>query len=137
PHFNIPKMVLDKDSGLHKNEFLLISPAHPQFLHSQLGQLHSEYIEDFGKIFLSPEDINNKKLGLEIGSQVSVSNKFGTAVYTLEKSDQLKPGVALIYSGLSSPKKSRSNVNLFTPGKPEWLGNSGSYNSTSVKIVPL
>ena len=114
------------------NEFYLISPSHKNRIHSQLGQINTTNLHDFDKVFLHPLDI--EKLNLKKNDLLLVSNRYGQAEYFLDESDQLKPGVALIYSGspLSSPN--RTNVNLFTPQDPEKSRLSGSYNSTTIKI---
>ena len=91
-----------------------------------------KYLDDFGKIFLNSKDIMD--LGLFSGNEVHVSNEFGSAKYILSELDSLKPGVALIYHGLSSPHDGISNVNFFTPDVPEELGFSGSYNSVIIQI---
>ncbi|MFX1280150.1 MAG: molybdopterin-dependent oxidoreductase [Promethearchaeota archaeon] len=117
----------------HKlNEFILISPSHTSFLHSQLGQLNSVYFDDFGKVFLNPKDI--KKINFQGNDLVEVYNEYGSADYILAELESLKPGVALIYSGASSPYNTQSNVNLFTPDIPEESGLSGAYNSTKIQI---
>lgn len=114
------------------NEFILISPSHTYFLHSQLGQLNSTYYADFSKIFLNPEDI--KKLKLEVHEEVQVSNDYGSAIYLVDELKSLKSGIALIYSGASSPHIKSSNVNLFTSDIPEESGLSGAYYSTVIKV---
>ncbi|MHA2268378.1 MAG: molybdopterin-dependent oxidoreductase [Promethearchaeota archaeon] len=113
-------------------DFVLISPSHSHFLHSQLGQLNSKYHEDFRKVFLHPEDIS--ALELNVGEKVSVSNDLGSAYYDLAELKTLKPGTALIFSGGSSSYDEKPNVNLFTPDIPEELGSSGAYNSTIIRI---
>jgi anaerobic selenocysteine-containing dehydrogenase len=132
PHFKFGENELKRKSKLKKNEFILISPSHSHFLHSQLAQLNSRYINDFSKIFLSSEDIET--LNLKIGREVLVSNMYGSETYTLAESSILKPRTALIYSGLSSSSKGSPNVNCFIPDEPEELGLSGAYNSAIVKI---
>ena len=117
------------------NEFLLISPSHANFLHSQLGQLNSMYYEDFSKVFLNSEDI--KKLNLKVDENVRVYNEYGSANYVLGALKSLKPGTALIYSGASSPLNRSLNVNLFTPDTPEESGLSGAYNSTVIQVKKL
>lgn len=114
------------------NEFILISPSHANFLHSQLGQLNSMYSVDFNKLFLNPEDIKN--LNLEVDDEVRVYNEYGSANYLLDELKSLKSGVALIYSGASSPRIKNSNVNLFTPDIPEESGLSGAYYSTVIQV---
>ena len=93
------------------------------------------YSADFSKIFLNPEDI--KKLKLEADDEVRVSNKFGSANYLLDELKSLKSGIALIYSGASSPRIKSSNVNLFTPDIPEESGLSGAYYSTVIQVEPV
>jgi len=132
PHFKFGENELKRKSRLKKNEFILLSPSHFYFLHSQLAQLNPRYINDFSKIYLSPEDIET--LNLEMGCEVLVSNEYGSETYTLAESSILKPRTALIYSGLSSSSKKSPNVNCFIPDKPEDLGFSGSYNSAIIKI---
>ncbi|MFX0083172.1 MAG: molybdopterin-dependent oxidoreductase [Candidatus Hodarchaeota archaeon] len=123
---------LNQKFNRKKNEFILISPSHSHFLHSQLGQLNSKYYEDFSKIFLNPVDI--KSLDLNIDEEVLVSNKYGSANYILAELTSLKSGTALIYSGGSSPYNESTNVNLFTPDIPEESGLSGAYNSSIIQI---
>jgi anaerobic selenocysteine-containing dehydrogenase len=115
-----------------KNEFILISPSHPYFLHSQLGLLNSKYYEDFGRIFLNPDDILG--LDLDIDKEVIVSNENGIAKYILAELPSLKSGIALIYSGASSPYYKSTNVNLFTSDVPEESGLSGAYNSSIIQV---
>ena len=135
PHFKFGKNELKRKFNKKKNEFLLITPSHYYFLHSQFGQLNTKYLEVFSKIFLTSEDI--KALDLVIGSEVLVSNEYGNEVYILAESPNLKPGIALIYSGLSSTLKKNPNVNNFIPDNPEELGYSGAYNSAIVKITKV
>lgn len=135
PHFKFGENELKRKISKKKNEFLLISPSHFYFLHSQLGQVNIRYLDEFSKVFLTPED--NEALGLKTGDKVLVSNEYNTGVYILEESSILKRGTALIYSGLSSTLKENLNVNHFTPEKPEELGLSGAYNSTLVKITKI
>lgn len=123
---------LNQKLNRKKNEFILISPSHSYFLHSQLGQLNSKYYEDFGRIFLNPEDI--KTLDIDINEEVIVSNEYGYAKYILAELPSLKSGIALIYSGVSSPYNESTNVNLFTPDIPEESGLSGAYNSSVIKV---
>jgi anaerobic selenocysteine-containing dehydrogenase len=130
--FDFHKEFLYKKLNRKLDEFVLISPSHSQFLHSQLGHLNSKYREDFGKVFLTPEDIS--RLELNVGEKVVVSNEFGSDHYNLDELKILKSGTALIYSGGSSPYEKRPNVNLFTPDVPEELGLSGSYYSTIIQI---
>ena len=123
---------LNQKLNRKKNEFILISPSHSYFLHSQLGQLNSKYYEDFGRIFLNPEDI--KTLDLDIDEEVLVSNEYGYAKYILAELTSLKSGIALIYSGGSSPYNESTNVNLFTPDIPEESGLSGAYYSSMIQV---
>jgi len=129
------KYELKQKVNRKKNEFILISPSHPYFLHSQLGLLNLKYYEDFGRIFLNPDDILD--LDLDIDNEVIVSNEYGTAKYILTELPSLKSGIALIYSGSSSPYYTSTNVNLFTPDIPEESGLSGAYNSSLVQIKKL
>ena len=61
--------------------------------------------------FLTIKDI--KTLDLLIGSEVLVSNEYGSEIYTLAESNILKPGMALIYSGLSSTSKKKVECKFF------------------------
>jgi anaerobic selenocysteine-containing dehydrogenase len=126
---------LNQKLNRKKNEFILISPSHSYFLHSQLGQLNSKYYEDFSRIFLNPGDI--KTLDLDIGEEVLVSNEYGYAKYILAELRSLKSGIALIYSGGSSPFNQSTNVNLFTPDIPEESGLSGAYYSSVIQVKKL
>lgn len=135
PHFKFGENELKRKLNMKKNEFLLISPSHLYFLHSQLGQLNTRYLNEFSKIFLTSEDIET--LNLKIGCKVLVSNEYGSEVYNLAESPILKPKTALIYSGLSSTSEGNPNVNCFIPGTPEEMGFSGAYNSAIVKIKKL
>ena len=132
PHFKFGKNDLKRRLRMKKNDFLLISPSHFRFLHSQLELLNNKYREVFSNVFLTSEDIET--LDFVIGDEVLVSNEYATEVYNLAESPILKPGTALIYSGLSSTSQGTPNVNFFTPDKPEDLGFSGAYNSAIVTI---
>ena len=135
PHFKFGDNEMIRKLNMKKNEFLLLSPSHLYFLHSQLGHLNTKYLNEFNKVFLASKDIEN--LNLEIGYEVLVSNEYGSGEYTLAEFHILKPRTALIYSGLSSTLKGNPNVNFFIPDEPEDLGFSGAYNSAIVKITKL
>jgi anaerobic selenocysteine-containing dehydrogenase len=125
------------DFLLHRtqNEFYLLSPAHKYFIHSQMGEIHKEFENVFGKIFLNPRDIES--LGLNLHEDVLVSNKFGEAKFILEQNNALKSSTALIYSGLPFANTPYENVNFFTPEKPEESELSGAYFSVIVKISKI
>ncbi len=128
---------LKLDFLLHRNqnEFYLLSPAHKSFIHSQLGEAHKEFENDFGKIFLNLYDI--KSIGLEPNVKVLVSNKFNEAQFILDQNDDLKSGTALIYSGLPFANSAYENVNFFMSEKPEESQLSGAYFSVAVKISKI
>ncbi|MFX1568692.1 MAG: molybdopterin-dependent oxidoreductase [Promethearchaeota archaeon] len=132
PLFKFGDYDLKRKFNLKVNEFMLLSPSHSHFLHSQLEQLNSKYSDDFNKIYLLSEDIES--LNLEIGHEVIVSNEYGTETYKVAESTQLKHKTALIYHGLSSSLRGTPNVNCFIPDKPEELGHSGSFNSAIIEI---
>jgi anaerobic selenocysteine-containing dehydrogenase len=132
PLFEFGDIILKRKFNLKTNEFILISPSHSHFLHSQLGQLNSKYLDDFNKVYLHSEDIKN--LNLEIGQNVIVYNEYGTETYRLAESPLLKQKTALIYHGLSSSFQGNPNVNYFITDIPEELGYSGSFNSAIIKI---
>jgi len=72
----------------NQNEFHLLSPAHKNFIHSQIGEIYREYESVFGKIFLNPYDIEST--GLKIHEMVLVSNKFSEAKFILDQNSALK-----------------------------------------------
>ncbi len=119
----------------NQNEFYLLSPAHKYFIHSQMGEIHREFENVFGKIFLNPYDIES--IGLKLHENVLVSNKFGEARFILDQNSALKSGTALIYSGLPFANTLYENVNFFTPEKPEESELSGAYFSVIVKISKI
>lgn len=127
----------ERDSLIHRsqNEFYLLSPAHKYFIHSQMGGIHKEFEEIFGKIFLNPDDIES--IELQPKEEVLVSNKFGEEKFILEQNGNLKPGTALIYSGLPFANTIYKNANFFTPERPEESELSGAYFSTIVKIIKI
>ncbi|MFW9818225.1 MAG: molybdopterin-dependent oxidoreductase [Candidatus Thorarchaeota archaeon] len=53
PFFTFGKKELTRKLNMERNEFVLISPSHFYFLHSQLGQLNQRYLNEFSKIFLT------------------------------------------------------------------------------------
>jgi anaerobic selenocysteine-containing dehydrogenase len=118
-----------------QNELYLISPAHKYFIHSQMGEIHKEYNEDFSKIFLNPSDI--ELIGLKTKDVVLVSNKFSEGKFIIDENFALKSGTALIYSGLPYPNSSSKNANFFTSEKPEESELSGAYFSVIVKITKI
>jgi len=118
-----------------KNSFILISPSHKYYIHSQLGQIHNHELDAFNKVFLCEEDITF--LHLKEGDKVNVSNYLGQGDYFVARTSILTKGIALIYSGVPIESKINFNVNIFTPDNPEELGFSGSYNSTLVEINSL
>ena len=128
----IEEFVNDETFSIDSNQFYLISPSHIQFIHSQFGQIHSSYLNQFEKIFLHPSDI--ERLNLQIDKEVTVSNRYGESNYILDEKTELKQGVALIYSGSPFGFNRNLNVNLFTPQTPEKSHFSGSFNSAIIKI---
>ena len=134
-HSNLELFDPQLDILLHRNqnEFYLLSPAHKYFIHSQMGEIHREFENEFGKIFLNPYDIES--IGLKLHEKVLVSNEFGEGKFILDQNIALKPGIALIYSGLPFANTLQENVNIFTPGKSEESELSGAYFSATVKIT--
>jgi anaerobic selenocysteine-containing dehydrogenase len=117
------------------NDFYLISPSHKEYIHSQFGQINRKSLGDFQYVFLHPLDI--KRLNFQENEKVLVSNRYGKAEYVIDKFEQLRSGVALIYSGSPLHSAKGINVNLFTPQNPEKSRLSGSYNSTMIKISKI
>lgn len=122
------------DFLLHRsqNEFYLLSPAHKYYIHSQMGEIHKEFENVFGKIFLNPYDIELSNL--KLNEEVLVSNKFGEAKFILDQNYNLKSGIALIYSGLPFADSKYENVNFFTPEKSEESELSGAFFSVTVRL---
>lgn len=129
-HFQFGQLKLYQQLNRKKNSFFLITPSHKSFIHSQLGQLHPNHLEDFNKIYLNPLDI--KKLDLRLAEEVLVSNELGNEKYIIEELNTLNIGVAMIYSGC--PLGSKRNINSLISDKPEELGLSGAYNSALISI---
>lgn len=133
PHsLNFETFEEKRKKKVQNNEFLLISPSHKFFLHSQLGPIQESHLIDFDNVYLSPKDI--KELHLKNGETVNVYNKYGSAKYELNEMKSLKQGLALIYKGFPSRNLNHPNVNIFTPSQEEELGHSGAYYSTFIKI---
>jgi anaerobic selenocysteine-containing dehydrogenase len=130
--FNFGKNQLQKRLNREKDEFFLITPSHKYFIHSQFGQIHSKYVNDFNKVFLNKSDIT--RLNLIQGEKVIVSNEYGKIKYFVEESNLVRSGVALIFSGCPSPLNGDINVNFLISDRPEELGFSGAFNSSIVKI---
>ena len=130
--FNFGTEELKERLKCNSNEFLLITPSHKYYIHSQFGQLSPGYLEDFQKVFLNSSDIKN--LGFKIGEKVTISNKLGFATYIVAENKQVQKGLALIYSGSPLGLEDNLNVNIFTPSTPEELGFSGAYNSAKIFI---
>ena len=122
------------DFLLHRNqnEFYLLSPSHKYFIHSQMGEIHREFENDFGKVYLNPNDLES--MGLKPNEKVLVSNQFGKAIFILDQNNALKSGTALIFSGLPFANTLFENVNFFTSEKPEESKLSGAYFSVIIKI---
>jgi len=122
------------DFLLHRNqnEFYLLSPSHKYFIHSQMGEIHREFENDFGKVYLNPNDLES--MGLKPNEKVLVSNQFGKVKFILDQNNALKPGTALIFSGLPFANTQYENVNFFTSEKPEESKLSGAYFSVIIKI---
>ncbi len=116
-------------------EFNLITPNHPRFLHSQLGDINEKHIKDFKRIFVSDPDL--VKMGLKRGEKVKVYNKFGSSRYILDSLLSLSTGIALIYSGGPDRMSRDGNANSFTSSIPEEMGHSGAYNSSKIRITRL
>jgi len=113
-------------------EFFLITPQHERFIHSQLGEINQDHAGDFDAVYLHPDDI--AMIGADDGCIVEVSSGASNIPYTLLADSHLKPGTALLYSGGLSADNGKRNANFFTPGTPEALGHSGSYNSGKIMI---
>jgi anaerobic selenocysteine-containing dehydrogenase len=130
--FNFGQAELERKLERKNDEYMLITPSHPQLLHSQLTEIHPETLSFADKIFISPKDLHAS--GLEVGELVEVSNDSYRTDYIISVSTQLKPGVAMIYKGLSTTEPVYRNANYFTPDRPEVLGKSGSYNAGLIRI---
>ena len=133
-NFDFEKEIIDNLKKTSKNEFFLITPSNKYFLHSQLGELHSEKLDVFNNIYIHSDDL--ERLGLEENEKVLVKNKKHSSSYFIKSDTSLKKGVVCIHSGPSS-FLTETNVNHFTPATPEILGYSGSYNSAKVKIEKM
>ncbi len=118
-----------------QNEFYLLSPAHKYFIHSQMGEIHKEFKDIFGIIYLNPSDIES--IGLKPEEVVKVSNKISKGNYILNQKTALKRGTALIFSGLPFADAEYKNVNFFVSEKPEESKLSGAYFSTIVKVSKI
>ncbi|NMC04930.1 MAG: molybdopterin-dependent oxidoreductase [Candidatus Lokiarchaeota archaeon] len=116
-------------------EFFLITPMHRRFIHSQLGELNEAVQHDFDLVYLHPADA--PALSVHEGDAVWVSTGTTRRPYTLALDAGLAPGTALIYSGGPSVADGSRNANFFTPGIPESLGGSGSYNAGRVRITKV
>jgi anaerobic selenocysteine-containing dehydrogenase len=125
------KFPLDYDS----EEFLLLTPHHPRFLHSQLGVLNSKFYQDFERVFVSEKDL--MKLKSKSGDTVIVFNQYGKSDFIIDALKSLQSGVALIYSGGPIRSNDKRNPNYFIPDIPEELGHSGSYNSARIRIKKI
>jgi anaerobic selenocysteine-containing dehydrogenase len=132
--------------SLPKNLFRLITPSHQYLLHSQLGLINAQKLQDFDYIFVNPNDIIALKyLGIREGDIVKIYNELGTGIYKIKGSPMVGNKTAMIYSGLHSHPKSiepqqiinSNNANIFTPAQPEELGLSGAYNSAYVMISSI
>jgi anaerobic selenocysteine-containing dehydrogenase len=132
-NFKFEKEVIKYLIEKEENEFFLITPSYKYFLHSQLGELHSNKLGVFNNIYLNSKDIEKLNPNIKQNMKVLVENERYSAYYVLKEDDSLKVGVACIYSGPSSPS-SGTNANFFTPTQPETLGFSGTYNSAKIRI---
>lgn len=120
----------------HDNEeFLLLTPNHPRFLHSQLGVLNRKFYSDFEKVFVSEQDLI--KLKCKTGDLVIVFNQYGKSEFLIDTLKSLQSGVTLIYSGGPIRSNDKRNPNYFIPDIPEELGHSGSYNSARIRIKKI
>jgi anaerobic selenocysteine-containing dehydrogenase len=136
PDFFVTKDNIQAIFGsLKDDELVLLTPSHPLFLHSQLGLVYGEHLEDFNKIFLNPDDMLIN--GIRTSEIVMVSNEFGFGKYQAEPLNTLKKSAAIIYSGMESPENPQYNANIFVPDVPERMGGSGSYNLSKVKISKI
>ncbi|MCF2138841.1 MAG: molybdopterin-dependent oxidoreductase [Candidatus Lokiarchaeota archaeon] len=127
-HHELFLKILQKKPG----DFYLYTPHHPHFIHSQLGEINSQFNSDFLKVFLNPLDIVS--IDSRVGERVKVSNQFGEGIFILEVMPSLGREMALIYSGGPNRNPSSLNANHFTNSIPEILGHSGSYFSGTVHI---
>ncbi len=131
-----PRFFKPEDEDDEKNpSYLLITPSHPRFLHSQLGSLNKSFVPDFSKIYIS--EIDSMKHGFTIGEKVRVFNRYAEAMFIIAIKNSLQGGVALIYSGGPIRQPNQLVVNFFTPDIHEELGRSGAYNSAMIKINRL
>ncbi len=129
---SIPQVLVAPDSNRQANEFFLITPMHRQFIHSQLGEVNDLARNDFDYVYLHPSDIST--LSLKKGDRVMVGTGSTNRPYILSSNPDLKPGTAMIYSGGPSKADGLRNANFFTPGTPELLGGSGSYNAGKIQV---
>jgi anaerobic selenocysteine-containing dehydrogenase len=105
---------------------------HRQFIHSQLGEVNVPAQEDFDYVYMHPRDIS--ALSLKEGDRVVITSGTTKIPYLLSPDPNLLPGTAMVYSGGPSKADGLRNANFFTPGTPESLGGSGSYNAGRIRI---
>ncbi len=127
-----PPVIFKFPEDRGSEEFLLLTPNHPRFLHSQLGVLNRKFYLDFEKVFVSERDLT--KLKCKTGDTVIIFNQYGKSEFLIDALKSLQSGVALIYSGGPIRSNDTRNPNYFIPDTPEELGHSGSYNSARIRI---
>ena len=127
-----PPVIFKFPEDHDSQEFLLLTPNHPRFLHSQLGVLNRKFHSDFEKVFVSKQDLI--KLKSKTGDIVIVFNQYGKSEFLIDTLKSLQSGIALIYSGGPIRSNDKRNPNYFIPDTPEELGHSGSYNSARIRI---
>jgi len=130
-----PPIIFKFPQDYDSEEFLLLTPNHPRFLHSQLGVLNRKFYLEFEKVFVSEIDL--KKLKCKIGDLVIVFNQYGKSEFLIDSLNTLQSGDALIYSGGPIRSNDTRNPNFFIPDIPEELGHSGSYNSARIRIKKI
>ncbi|MEM4512884.1 MAG: molybdopterin-dependent oxidoreductase [Ignisphaera sp.] len=118
-----------KGDPLEENELLLITSAHPSYIHTQFEDV---YGVNYGEIHISSEDA--QKLSLATGDIIEVYNEKGSAILKVKVDLNLSKGVAWLPRQTYTYDGKRINV-ILNDGVDIYGG--ATLNSTRIRIKPL
>ncbi|MEM3979860.1 MAG: molybdopterin-dependent oxidoreductase [Ignisphaera sp.] len=124
-----PLPIPPKGDFLEENELLLITSAHPLYIHTQFEDVHGV---NYGEIHISSEDA--KKLGLSAGDIVKVYNEKGSVILRVKIDPGLSKGIAWLPRQAYTLDGKRINVIL--DDKVDIYGGA-TLNSTRIKITSI
>jgi anaerobic selenocysteine-containing dehydrogenase len=120
----LPKQVPLAGEG---EAFGIITSATPEYTHTQFQEVYGPIP---AKVLMNPEDA--KRLRIEDGDRVALSNDLGRVTMGTEISDRVPVGV--LWSPRQSEGLAGGALNSLMSSKPQEIGQGPRFNSTRVRV---